>query len=209
MRVVIFGSTGGTGRALVEQALDLSHEVVAFARIPAHILIHHERLTVLQGDVLDSAKVNAAVAGADAVLSALGVGAGFANNPEVLSIGTRNILASMNTHGVRRFICESSYGVAESYDRAAAAAKVVFRTLLKRVYAEKAMQEQLLRRSNADWVIVRPTVLTNGPKRGHYRVAEDLRLGMMDRISRADVAHFMLKQLTEDTWLRKCPALSY
>lgn len=207
MKVVIFGSTGGTGLELVGQALVLGHHVVAFARIPANILIHHERLAVLQGDVLDPAKVDAAVAGCDAVISALG--AGLMGNAQVLSKGTRNILRSMESSGVRRLICESSYGVAESYELANTSAKLVFRTMLKRIYDDKALQEELIRRSDTEWVIVRPTVLTNGPKRGGYRVAENLRLGLGDKISRADVADFMLKQLTDHTWLRKCPALSY
>lgn len=207
MKVVIFGSTGGTGRALVEQALERGHQVIAFARIPAHVLIHHERLTVLQGDVLHPQKVGAAVSGTDAVISALGVG--LTAKAQVLSDGTRNILDAMKKFGVRRFICESSYGVAESYQLATAAAKLTFRTLLKRIYDDKAVQEHLIKSSNTDWVIVRPTVLTNGPMRGDYSVGENLRLGMGDRISRADVADFMLKQLVDDTWLRKCPILSY
>lgn len=207
MKVVVFGSTGGTGRELVEQALDLGHQVTAFARIPAHILIHHERLTVLQGNVLDPDSVDTATAGRDAVLSALGVG--LASNAQVLSTGTKHILDSIQRHGARRFICESSYGVAESYDLASASAKVVYRTVLKRIYDEKTVQEELIRNSNTDWVIVRPAVLTNGAKRGEYRVGEDLRLGVSDKISRADVADFMLKQLTEDTWVRKCPSVSY
>jgi putative NADH-flavin reductase len=207
MKVVVFGSTGGTGRHLVEQGLAQGHEVTAFARNPSSIMMRDEHLTVLQGDVLDPAKVDAALVGQDAVLAALGVG--LRGGRRVLSEGTKNILATMKSRGVRRLVCETSYGVAESYKEASRMARFVYATLLKSVYDDKLIQEGYIRRSEINWIVVRPSTLTNGAKRGEYRVAEHMRLGLGDKISRADVADFMLKQLTSDAWLRKSPAISY
>jgi putative NADH-flavin reductase len=191
---------------LVEQGLNLGHEVTAFARIPAAVLIHHERLVVLQGDVLNPAKVEAAIADAEAVLSALG--SGLSARKHVVSEGTRNIVAAMKKFGVRRFICETSYGTGSSYEDARLSAKLFFRTLLKNALADKDQQEEYIRNSGLDWVVVRPTGLTNGPRTGQYHAAERMRLGVGNRISRADVAEFMLGQLADDTWLHKFVVLS-
>lgn len=207
MKVVVFGSTGGTGRLLVEQALALGHEVTAFARIPAKILIHHQHLTVLQGDVLDPAKVDLALRGNEVVLSALGTGLGGPGN--VVSNGIKNILTAMERFGTERLVVESAYGVGDSYSDARLSVRLVARTLLKRIYADKEVEDRYIRESKVEWVVCRPPALTNGPAKGVYRVGEHLRLGITDRISRADVADFMLKQLFEDNWLYKFPVLAY
>lgn len=207
MKIVIFGSTGATGKCLVDQALARGYHVTAFARIPANILVHHQNLSVLQGDVLDPAKVDAAINGQEAVLSALGSGLRSGNH--VLSDGTRNIVASMETLDVKRFICESSFGVGDTHDDASAMSRFVFNTLLKNAFADKVLQEDHIRRSNLDWVVVRPSGLTNGNKLGSYRVAEHMKLGIGAKISRADVADFMLNQLTDNAWLHKFPVISY
>jgi len=207
MRIVIFGSTGGTGRCLVDQALALGHQVTAFARNPSSILVHHENLTVLQGDVLEPAKVDAAVQGQESVLSALGSGLRAGNH--VVSDGTRNILAAMERLGARRFVCESSFGVGDTFGDASTMSRFVFNTLLKNAFADKVIQESYIRESKVEWIVVRPTALTNGSRTGRYRVAEHMHVGLSAKISRADVADFMLNQLTDDTWLRKFPVITY
>jgi putative NADH-flavin reductase len=207
MKIVIFGSTGGTGRCLVEQALSAGHTVTAFARNPSNVLIHHERLCVLQGDVLDSAKVEIAIAGQDAVLSALGVG--LAGGKRVLSNGTRNIITAMEKHGVRRLLVESSYGVGDSFQDASLLLRIIFQTVLRSTYEDKAREDEIIRASGLEWIVVRPAALTNGPRRGDYRVGEHLRFGLGTKISRADVADFMIRQLEESKWLRRFPALGY
>lgn len=207
MKIVIFGSTGGTGRCLLEQAISAGHEVTAFARNPSNVLIHHARLCVWQGDVLDPARVEAAIAGHDAVLSALGVG--LAGGKRVLSDGTRNIVAAMEKHSARRLVVESSYGVGDSFHDASLFLRLIFRTVLRSTYEDKAREDEIIRASGLDWIVVRPAALTNGPRRGKHRVGEHLRLGLGAKISRADVAGFMLQQLEETKWLRKFPALSY
>jgi putative NADH-flavin reductase len=128
-----------------------------------------------------------------------------------LSDGTRNIVQAMQKHGVRRLICESSLGVADSKGRLGIFYNLVLvPLLLRRLFADKAVQEQIIQASGLDWVIVRPTSLTNGPRKGIYRTGMDIGHWFRPtRISRADVADFMLKQLTDDTYLRKAPAVAY
>lgn len=207
MKVVIFGSTGRTGLCLMQQALSAGHFISAFARNPSLVTIRHERLQVLQGDVLDPAKVASAISGQEAVLSALGVG--LASDKRVLSRGAENIISAMQTHGVRRLVVESSYGVGDSLNDASPFLRLIFRTLLRSIYEDKAREDEIIKASQLEWVVVRPAALTNGPRRGNYRAGERLKLGLGSRISRADVADFMLQQLTDNTWLHKFPALSY
>lgn len=209
MNLLIFGPTGGTGQELVKQSLEQGHKVTAFARTPAKLRIEHPNLTVIKGDVINSAAVNEAVKGRDAVLSALGTKKLI--NSDILSTGTRNIINAMQRHGVRRFVCESSLGVGDSVGQTPWYFKYIARPLiLRNIFADKEIQEQLIRESGLDWVIVRPAILTNGPRTGLYRHG----FGVTDRtiknrISRADVAEFMLKQLTDDTYLRETVGISY
>jgi len=103
MKLVVFGASGKTGILLVYQALEKGHEVTAFARKPESVTIRHDRLRVLQGDILQYYQVRAAVEGCDAVLSTLGV---YSRKPTtVLSEGTSNITRAMKECGVKRLIC--------------------------------------------------------------------------------------------------------
>lgn len=207
MRIVIFGSTGGIGIELVKQALELGFEVTAFARTPSKLSEYKsENLKIIQGDVHDLAEVEKAVAGQSAVLSALG-------NPtlkpdKTTSEGTRNIVKAMAAHNVRRFICATSLGVGDSREQAGFFfSKIVIPLLLKNAIDDKEIQEQIIRESNLDWIIVRPGGLTDGAKTGKYR--HGLEKNISGRIARADVADFMLKQLMSDEYLGKTPAICY
>ena len=204
MKLAIFGSTGRTGRELVAQALAQGHEVTAFARAPEKVALQHERLRVLPGDVMDYAAVEQTIAGQSAVLSALGSPTLKANT--VQSEGTRHIIRAMGQHGVRRFICETSLGVGDSHGQPGFVfTYLVQTTFLKHVFADKEIQERYIRESELEWVIVRPGALTNGARAGKYRHGLDKSIA--GKISRADVAEFMLRQLTEDTYLRRTPAI--
>jgi putative NADH-flavin reductase len=177
--------------------------VTALARTPAKIRTQHANLRVLQGDVLDYVSVELAMLGQDAVLSALGHKR-FVGPSHVLSEGTRNILRAMKSARVRRFVCESSLGVGDTVGRLGLLATLLFVPMLLAFYFhDRVRQEELIARSEADWIIVRPATLTNGRARGRYR--HGLQVGNYifgNRISRADVADFMLKQLRDDTYLR-------
>jgi putative NADH-flavin reductase len=209
MKLLVFGATGGTGRAIVDQGLDQGHVVTAFVRNPAALTTQHERLKLAQGDVLDYPSVEAAVQGQEAVLSALGVRVLKKNT--VLSDGTKNIIRAMEQHGVRRFVCESSLGVGDSKGQLGwLFNSVIIPLFLRNVFRDKEVQEQSITQSGLDWIIVRPAALTNGPRTGVYRSG----FGPTDRtikarIARADVADFMVKQLTDNTYLRQTPGLSY
>jgi putative NADH-flavin reductase len=207
MKIVIFGSTGGTGKQLVKQGLELGYEVTAFARTPEKLdEFKSDNLKISCGDVFNFADVEKAVIGQDAVLSALGNPTLKVNN--TTSEGTRNIVKAMQLNGVKRFVCETSLGVGDSREQSGFLfSKIIIPTLLKNAIADKEIQEQIIRESDLYWIIVRPGGLRNSPKASKYRAGLDKSIS--GNIARADVAEFMLKQINSDEFLRKCPVICY
>jgi putative NADH-flavin reductase len=206
--VLILGPTGGTGRQLVTQTLDAGHVVTAFARRPERLAQRHERLRVIAGSVTDGGSALAeAVRGQDAVISALGRGTSFKAHG-LMQQSIPAVLSAMRTHGVRRFIFTSAIGVGETIRDAPLFSRLMMRFLLSDLYADKAAAEAMIRRSGLDWIIVQPVQLTNGPLTGTYRAGERLPLRGIPRISRADVAHFILGQLGESHYIGKTVLLA-
>jgi uncharacterized protein YbjT (DUF2867 family) len=208
-RILIVGASGGTGRQLAAQALERGCEVTALVRDPSRLPIAYPRLVVLRGDVLDPASVDAAMRGQEAVVCALGHRRYFLPT-RILSEGTENILRAMETHGVRRLVCETSLGVGDSAGRLGLYYTFfVMPVILPFYFWDKARQERAIAASLAEWVIVRPGALTSGARRG--RCLHGGRVGSLlwtVRISRADVADFMLNQLVTDAYLRQAPGVS-
>ena len=203
-RLLVIGATGGTGEQIVGQALERGLEVTALARDPAKVRVTHPNLRVSRGDVLDPATLDAAVEGQEAVVSALGHRRLFSPS-RVQSDGTRNVLHAMSKHGVHRFVCETSLGLGNSVGRMGLPGTLFFLPVFLAIYFwDKARQEQVIAASDREWVIVRPGILTNGAKRGTYRHGVDAGSYILPgRISRADVADFMLNQVTDDAYLRR------
>lgn len=209
MKIVVFGATGGTGREIVQQALEVGHAVTAFARSPDKLRgIEHEQLTVHQGDVLDPQPVEQAIAGQEAVLSALGAGAQRSNLREA---GTRNIIEAMQKQGVPRLISLSSMGVGESAGNLTLFLKYVIVPLfLKKAFEDHERQEALVRQSGLQWTLVRPPHLIDGPRTGNYQHGfPATERNLKFTISRADVADFMLKQLADERYIHQSPGVSY
>jgi uncharacterized protein YbjT (DUF2867 family) len=207
--LLIVGATGGTGRELVAQALERGHEVTAFARDPTALGIENPRLRVVRGDVLDYASLEAAVRGQDAVLSALGHRRYFPPT-RVLSEGTRNLLRALESHGTRRFVCETSLGIGDSAGRMGLLYTLfVIPAVLPFYYWDKVRQERLIAECRVPWVIVRPGALQNGAKRGVRRHGPGVGSWLWTpAIPRADVAAFMLDQITDDAYLGSAPGVA-
>jgi len=210
MNLLVIGATGGTGRAIVEQALSQGHNVTAFVRNPAKMRIKQDRLTVVQGNVLNYESVAAAAQGKDAVLSALGHKRWFIKT-SILSEGTKNIITAMQKHGVRRLVCETSLGVGDSRGKLGLYYTLfVIPFIVYFYFRDKEQQERYIRESALDWIIVRPGQLTNGRKRVTYRHGPEVGSRLLTvRISRGDVADFMLRQVRDNSYLRKTPAVAY
>lgn len=209
MKILVIGATGPTGQQIVEQGLAQGHEVTALVRNPDKFQIQHNLLQIVKGDILDSGSLDA-VHQQQAVISSLGTKKISLEPVTLFSKGTKNLLQAMERHSVKRLICITGIGAGDSkghggflYD------KLILPLVLKRIYDDKDRQEAEIRQSNLDWVIVRPGLLTNDPAKGNYRVLTDLAGVTVGKISRADVAAFVLQQLTDDHYLHQTPLICY
>ena len=209
MKVAIFGATGRTGRSLVEQALGRGHAVTAFARDLSRLGVSHERLSVVRGDITGASAVEKAVSGQDAVVSALGHTKGSPKDVQARGMG--NIVAAMEKHGVRRLVSLTGAGVKAEGDEPKFVDKVfgfLLQTLQPDVLEDAAAHVAVIRSSGLEWVIVRGPRLTEGKKEGRYRVGL-VGKNSGSRISRADLADFMLDQLTDHAHLGRMPVVSH
>lgn len=211
MKIAVFGSTGKTGIQVVQQALEQGIEVKAFVRDPRKMKIGNEKLSLIQGDVVDAKTVDECVEGVDAVIVALGPKSDGTGN--VMAEGTDNIIGAMKKHGIRRVIVESSFPMSGSPEGMAFLKKLGMTeeqmAMAKPATDDKIRQEGKVRESGLQWVIVRPLMLTEGAKTSHYRVGEKLDVKPEDHISRSDVADFMLRSLNDDEWLYKTVTITY
>ena len=207
MKLLVLGGTGGTGRQIVQQALEAGHDVTVLARDPAKVA-QQPRLRSVGGDVADTQKVIDAMRGQDAVISALGRGLSF-KSEHLIERSVPGILSAMKTAGVRRLIFMSAWGVGDTKQDAPLLPKMFFNTLLRGIYADKLAGDELIRKSDLDWTIVLPTKLHDGPLTRNYRTGERLPMKGMASISRADTAHFMLDRINDRASIRKSLVVSY
>jgi putative NADH-flavin reductase len=204
MRLLVLGASGRTGRELVTGALGEGHDVTALVRDPDRLNSQNERLRVLVGGATDPATVDEAVAGHDAVLCALGPSSvRELLRTELMRTSVPPLVRAMEHHHVPRLILLSALGAGESARRAPRIARLAFGSILRQVGRDKEVAEQAVRASGLVWTIVYPPSLTEGPATGTYRHGAELALRGSPRISRADVARFMLSALTDDRYLRK------
>jgi len=209
MNILVFGASGKTGHELVRQGLLQGHYVTAFVRNPGKLTVKNDRLRVVQGDVKDLAAVSSAMKDQDAVLSALGVSKPLKSDPLVIE-GIRNIIAAMGQMNVKRFIYLSFMAVGEGRKDGGFLMKNIIARIVRHEITDHAEKEQLIKASQSEWTIVHAPKLTNGSKKGIYRTGEIIKpKTFLPTLSRADVADFMLKQLTDRTFLCKTVRVMY
>jgi uncharacterized protein YbjT (DUF2867 family) len=207
MKILVLGATGTTGRLIVNQALAKGYAVVALVRSRAKAA-DLAGAELVEGDARDAAALTRAVAGCNAVVSSLGTPMSPFREVTTLSTATRALIGVMAAQNIRRLVCITGMGAGDSrghggffYDR------LFLPLVLRKVYEDKDRQEDAIRASALDWIIVRPTVLNDKPASGHIRALTDLSGVHGGTIARADVADFVVQQLTADTWLRKAPLI--
>ena len=205
MKIAVFGGTGGTGRLIIEQAMDSGHQITALVRDPARLSEAAKQADIIVGDVLNTEKVCETISGVDAVTVSLG---NRSDSPEnTVSEGTRNIITCMNEVQVKRLIVVTSLGVGNSKNQVPMAFKLVMKTVMRKIMADKELQEKFVHNSGLDWVIVRPGELSNDPPSGAcvYGTAPSIMAG---KVSRADVAEFVLRNLNDDQFLGQAVAIT-
>lgn len=207
MKILIVGATGPTGQALVHRALVHGHEVTAFAHDPEALTPSDASLRTVKGDVLDPASLASAMPGHDAVILAVGPDG---RGPTTLRTDAVNsTIRAMGQTGVRRLITLSGHGAGVTRKSRGVwfdwvLAPTVFRHTLK----DQNGLEAALRKSDLDWVVVRPSEMTDDPPKRKWVVSFD-GFGITDKVSREDVAQFMIDQLQSDEYVRKPVSLGY
>ena len=206
MKILVIGAAGKTGEALVQQALAAGHEVTAFVHDDSDY--RRDGVRVVEGDVLDSAKIDPAVAGQDAVLDAIGGSTPY-KETTLETNAARNVMDAMRRNGVRRLVVTSAMGVGESKENAGFLYEhLLMPTFLRGTVKDKTGMEAEVKASDLDWIIVRPAILTDGEATGNVKVFSAETSETAHKISRADVAAFMLQQLTSDTHLRQAVTIA-
>lgn len=210
MNIIIIGSTGGTGKQLVKKALERGHNVTAFARNSSKVKLTHPNIRVSEGNVLNIESLQKAIIGQDVVLCALGHKRWFYQT-SILSKGTRNIVETMEKNNIKRLVCETSLGLGKSFGRMGLYYTLfVIPFVLPFYFWDKKKQETIIKKSSLDWIIVRPGALNNKKARGKYY--HGLKAGnwiFTVRISREDVADFMLNQLDDNKYVHSTPGVCW
>ncbi len=209
-QIIVFGATGGTGKQVVEQALEAGIRVTAVVRNPDSFTIRHQNLDILKGDIFEPQTFENAVKDVDAVVSCLGI---QKKEPTtVYSEGVTNIMAAMSNFGVKRIICLSAGAVIVSPKHSIImrfVTKNILQRLFGHLYSDMLVMETLLHKSNLNWTIVRPPWLRDTKKKGVYRIAVNENLSNPSKLSRADLADYIVKHLADEKTFQATVEISY
>jgi putative NADH-flavin reductase len=210
VRVLIIGASKGIGFETARQALARGHQVRAFARSAAGIGFSNQNLEKVCGDALVRNDIVAALNDVDVVIQTLGVSLGDLFRPvSLFSDATRVLVSAMERQGVKRLICVTGFGAGDSRDSISCLQRVPFQFVFGRAYCDKDLQERLIKDSSLDWTIVRPGVLTSGKRTGLYKILDEPAQWRNGMVSRSDVADFLVRQIEDNSHLRKTPILVY
>lgn len=195
MKIVVIGAAGGTGTHVVDQAIAARHEVIAGVRRPE---AYTGKGRAVKADVLDIASLQAAIAGAGAVISTYGP-ADLKHPGTLMSEGVANLVRACEHAGVKRFVFESGLMTSDGSGQSLGGrlGLAIVRRIYKHAMRDKRLAEDAMRASNLDYVIVRPVVLVDGPAKGTYVHGVDRRVNPMKKLAHADVAAFLLRCAVE------------
>lgn len=198
MKIIVFGATGGVGRHVVNQALQTGDEVTAFVRDLTKLQIENDHLHVVRGDATNAEEVSAAIAGHDAVISCLGSNKMVAKSTQLEEM-TQHIVAGMEAHHVKRIVYTASAGI--NNELPGVGGKMVMKMLQNVLIDHRHAVDLIQAHKDLQYTIVRPLGLTNDDYTGAYREAKEGVSENARNIPRADVAHFILKALGDDTYI--------
>jgi uncharacterized protein YbjT (DUF2867 family) len=210
-RILVIGASRGIGLETVRAALAAGHEVRALARSAAAIPAADQRLEKIAGDALDPPVVERALQDVDGVIQAIGASFGPATligGTTLFSRATRVLVDAMRFKGVRRLVAVTGLGAGDSRGRGGLLYdSLVFPLVLKRLYDDKDVQEQIIRSSGLDWTIVRPGLLLNGPATGRARALAEPATWRVGTVRRTDVAAFLVDELQSRAFVGRTPLL--
>jgi putative NADH-flavin reductase len=203
--IFLIGGTSGTGLCFLKQALDAGHKVTLYARNPAKCTISNPNLKLAKGELTDVEGMKKALEGCDISVFTAGV---MSKKPTtVISEGVKNAIQATEAQNVKRFIAVTSLGLGDTWKQALwSFRKLIVPLFIKGSFEDKELEEQYIMKSNLDWIIIRPARLLDKPPARNYRFGMDP--DIQGRVSRDDVAHFMMTQLDDDTFIRKTPGIA-
>ena len=209
MNIIVFGATGSIGALTVLKLLEDGHSVTAFSRNPDALNVEHPNLTRAAGDVTSVADVCLAIEGSEAVIITLG--SGSSRSGRVRSEGTQQIIDAMQRYGLKRLVCQTTLGAGDSWNNLNFFWKrIMFGVLLRPVFEDHERQEQLVKASGLDWTIVRPSAFTNEAPKGTLKIdISPEQRGLTLKISRREVAEFLVASLRERSFLYRAVGISY
>ena len=208
MKIIIFGASGKTGLEVCKLASKKGYDVIGFDIHKNDQLSGLNNFEFIKGSVLNADEVEQAMSGTDAVVSELGVKIG--SKLPLLSEGNKNIISAMQKHKVKRLITQSAFGALESYKKLPFYYKIIHKLVLGPMSQDKNIMEREVQEPNLDYTIIRPVRLTNGPARGKFRTGDSkLKLGLNPRISRKDVALFVIDELESKQFIKKAVTITY
>lgn len=206
--MLIIGASKGIGLETTRQSLEAGYDVRALSRSAAAVSLSNPKLEKVNGDALDHRDVEAALAGINAVIVTLGVGLGELFRPvHLFSEATRVLIRAMKAQAVTRLICVTGFGAGDSHTSISRLQRVPFQIVFGHAYDDKTRQERLIKESELEWTIVRPGVLTGGPRTGRYQVLREPSQWRNGFISRADAADFLVRQIEDLTYFHEAPVL--
>jgi len=206
MNVLVIGATGQTGRLVVDELIKRGHAVTAYARTPSKVDRHDGQVAVAEGDARDQAALQQAISGHDAVVAAFGPRS--FKKDDLQTVFFQNLVNAMPAAGVNRLVALSAWGSGTSVGESPWFFRVLHKTMLRNVFVDKANGEQAILESNLNYTLVRPGVLGNGKAQGNIKASLKGE-GLRPFINRADVANFMVDQITDSTWERQAPLIGY
>ena len=205
MNILVVGATGGLGRDVVAESLERGHQTAAVVRDPSQARLP-EAVQIVQGDVLDRSSLRSAVAGRDAVICALGTPSPRQAST-LLGRGSENLVEAMTEADVRRLACVTLLGLGASRSNCSLFYREVILRVLAPMVPDKEAQEQVVRDSDLDWVLIRPPRFARGRPRGTVKVIREGQPGRLGHVVRADLARFVVGCATEGRHVREALAV--
>lgn len=210
MRILVIGASKGIGLETVKSGLECGHHIRAFARSASRIALDHDNLEKRDGDATSATDLSSALEDMDAVVETLGVPL----NLETVLHGTslysqvgRLLVDLMEKQGPKRLIAVTGLGAGDARDHLGPLFQIGFQFSLKRIYDDKDIEEQIIKRSSLDWTIARPGILRDGTTTGLYQVLNDPADWRVGDVRRSDVAHFVITELETPRHVHKTPLL--
>jgi len=204
MKILLIGATGRTGQEILPRLIVAGHIVTALVRRPEAIMNKYEHLVVLTGGVRDPDLVDRAVQGQDAVISTLGPRS--LKKDDIQEVLMRNLVAAMTKNGIKRLVNLSAWGAQDTQKSISLMQVFLQKVVLRNIFSDKMRGEKILFASDLDYVNACPGRLLNKPARGGVKASAE-GTGIKHNMTRADLAQWMVEQLTSDTWVRKSPII--